>query len=265
MSVANDAPSNPTPQDENILSAQQVVELAARYLAEGKFDDVEKLADKLLVWRDDHEQAWFFKALVAHARGELEDALVFLERTESATELLVSRLLLKGRCQAGLGNMDPALVSFRQALEFQPDNAEGYYWVGMCLRATGDMTDARSFLRRATLLDTQLAPAWYEQGNLALLMDRYDEAIKAYRKAAALLPTSHEVLNNLGLAYQGKEDLPAAEDCFNRAIALHPNYAEAYLNLSLVLTALSRADEAKQAQERAVALNPELQVVLDNL
>jgi len=265
MSVANDAASNPTPQDDNVLSAQQVIELASRYLAEGKFDDVEKLADKLLVWREDHDQAWFFKSLVAHARGQLEEALVFLERSEGATELLVSRLLLKGRCLAGLGEIDKALLSFRQALEFQPDNAEGYYWMGMCLRAKNDMTDARSFLRRSTLLDPQLAPAWYEQGNLALLTDRFDEAIKAYRKAANLLPNSHEVLNNLGLAFQGKGDLPAAEESFNSAIAMFPDYAEAYLNLSLVLAALSRDADAKQAQERALALNPELQVVLDNL
>lgn len=265
MSLATGAEPTPIPQDENILSAQQVVELATRYLMEGKFDDVEKLANKLLVWRDDHEQAWFFKALVAHARGQFADALTFLERTEGATELLVSRLLLAGRCQAGLGNIDTALAAFRQALEFQPDNAEGYYWVGLCLRDKSDLTDARSFLRRATLLDPQLAPAWYEQGNLALVTERFDEAIKAYRKAAALLPSSHEVLNNLGLAFQAKGDFTAAEESFKSAIAVFADYAEGYANLALALKSQARDEEAKLARERALALNPQLQAVLDAL
>lgn len=263
MSESLSENTSPIAGDESlILNAQQVIELASKYWSEGKLEDVEKLADKLLAWRDDHEQAWFFKAMVAHARGELDDALVFLERTEAATELTVSRLLLGGRCQAGRGDIEAALLKFRQVLEFQPDNAEGYYWVGMCMREKVDLTEARSFLRRATLLDPGLAPAWYEQANVALVTERFDEAIRAYGKAAALIPNSHEVRNNLGLALRGKGDLAAAESAYKEAIALFPDYAEAYFNLAQVLNELGRNDEAVAAEQQALKLNPALAATL---
>ncbi|MBV8465711.1 MAG: tetratricopeptide repeat protein [Burkholderiales bacterium] len=261
MTSAPDSLTN-SGEDPVYLNAQQITELAAKYMAEGKHEDVEKLCAKLLAWREDHGQAWFFRALVAHAEGRFQDAIDFLAKTTNATDIVVQRLLLEGRCRAALGDMDVALAAFRRALDFQPDNAEGYYWVGMCLKEKQDMTDARSFLRRATLLDPKLAPAWYEQGNVALLVERYDEAIRAYQKAVELIPNAHEVQNNLGLAFQAKGDIESAEKAFSAAIALNANYAEAYGNLSLMLRSAGRTAEADKFRDKAVELQPALADVL---
>jgi tetratricopeptide (TPR) repeat protein len=253
---------HPTDDDKVYLNAQQIIELATQYLSEGKLVDVVKLCDKLIAWREDHGQAWFYKSLVAHAEGKLQDALEYLKKTEEATDLIVPRLLLQGRCHAGLGDIGAGLTTFQKALDFQPDNAEAYYWVGLCLKEKQDLTDARSFLRRTTLIDPGFGPAWYEQGNVALLLARYDEAIRAYRKAIELIPEGVEIYNNLALALQAKGDHSEAVSELNRALAINPNYAEAHANLFVSLTALGQSAEAEAAKQKAVVLQPSLADVL---
>jgi len=64
-----------------------------------------------------------------------------------------------------------------------------------------------------------------------------DEAIKEFRAALAITPTSAETLNNLGIALgsQGKIDDAIAE--FQLALKLRPGFPDAQKNLAMALRA----------------------------
>ncbi len=257
MENSTQAPVSNEEDSALVVNAQQMIEMAVQYLAQGKFKDTDTLCNKLIAWREDHGQAWFFKALVAHAEARYQDALDCLDKASSATESVVPRLLMQGRCRAALGNLQGALESFRHALDFQPDNAEAYYWVGLTLKELGDHVESRSFLRRATLLDPNLGPAWYELGNVSMLSEKFDEAVRALKKAAELIPNAPEIPNNMALALCELEQVDEAEAAFREAIRLDDRYAEAMINLSLLLSKQGKNIEAAEMRAQAITIRPE--------
>jgi tetratricopeptide (TPR) repeat protein len=260
-----DAMQQAEDQEQTLVNAQQMIDMIVGYYAAEKYDDVEKLCLKLLAWRDDHGGAWFFRGMVAQAESRHQDALNYLAKASSAVELAIPRTIAEGKSYFALGENEKATASFQRALDFQPDNAEAHYYLAMSLKAVGDLTAARTYLRRATLLDPNLASVWYELGNVALLAERFDEALRAFEKAAKLLPDAAEVHNNLGLAQQSSANVAAAEASFLRALELAPAYAEAMANLGLLLLANGRDAEGKAKIDAALAIKPELRDVLPPL
>ncbi|MFC4161613.1 tetratricopeptide repeat protein [Chitinimonas lacunae] len=260
----NQAPVSASENDEEkiYVNAAQMMELVAQNYTQGKLIDTEKLCLKLLAWNEEHAPAWFFRGLVAQAEGRHDEALDFLQKSSAAPDLIVPRLIAEGRSLIAQGATDDAIHRMRQALDFQPDNAEAQYWIGFGLKMKNELTEARSYLRRATLLNPEFAPAWYELGNVTLMDNRFDEAVRAFEKAAKLMPDAAEIPNNLALAHQAAGHLDAAETAFRRALELSPDYPEAMANLGLLLRSQERLDESKALLDRALSLRPELREVL---
>jgi tetratricopeptide (TPR) repeat protein len=258
-----DAVPQPSGDDELVyVNAQQMMDMIAAYFEEGRYDDTDKLCKKLLEWREDHGPAWYFRGLVAQVENRHRDALDCFEKTAATTELALQRVIATGKSHFALDEIDTALACFQRALDFQPDHAEAHYYLAMVLKSKGDITSARTYLRRATLLDAKLGAVWYELGNIALVTERPDEALRALEKAVALLPDAPEVHNNLGLARQAADDAAGAETAYRRAIELKSDYAEAMANLGLMLQMIGREKEGKDLVDGAVKIKPELRDVL---
>lgn len=261
--------NNPVPtasgdsdEEKLYVNAAQMMEMVAQNYQQGKLIDTEKLCLKLLAWDPEHAPAWFFRGLVAQAEGRHAEAIEFLEKSSAATDLIVPRLIAEGRSMLAQGEADHAIHRMRQALDFQPDNAEAQYWIGFCLKTKNELSEARSYLRRATLLNPELVPAWYELGNVTLMDGRYDEAVRAFDKAAKLMPDAAEIPNNLALAHQAAGRNDEAEAAFRRALEVAPDYPEAMANLALLLREQQRLDEAQPLLDRALELRPELREML---
>ncbi|MGB8217155.1 MAG: tetratricopeptide repeat protein [Candidatus Methanoperedens sp.] len=104
--------------------------------------------------------------------------------------------------------------------------------------------------------------------NLGLAYDRigkYEEAITELKEALRLNPDYIEVHNNLGVTYDrmGKPDEAVNE--LKVALNLNPNYAEAHCNLGNIYTSAGRYEEAAGELEEALKINPELAIGHNNL
>jgi tetratricopeptide (TPR) repeat protein len=109
------------------------------------------------------------------------------------------------------------------------------------------------------------AAALLDDGNDALLLKRYDEALAAYDHLLADFPESKLVipaLYNSALALQGKSEWLAAADRFRRLIALAPagskDVLEAQMKLGAVLAEGQRFGESAEVY-RKVLLRDDLQ------
>jgi Flp pilus assembly protein TadD len=97
----------------------------------------------------------------------------------------------------------------------------------------------------ATLAVRSWYQTWYWQNSMAL-----------FTHALELDPTSAAALVNLGVAYDGRGDIPTEISYLNRAIAFRPELPQAYLGLGVAMVKSGRWDLAADAYRRGFAVQP---------
>jgi tetratricopeptide (TPR) repeat protein len=101
--------------------------------------------------------------------------------------------------------------------------------------------------RAAVLDDTQVnalktvagrepgnAQSRVQLGNLYFDAERYDDAIKWYSEAQALLPNDVNVSTDLGVCYYYTNQADKALTQFDRSLKIDPNHAKTLLNVGIV-------------------------------
>lgn len=96
----------------------------------------------------------------------------------------------------------------------------------------------------------------FQQGVAMLHARRFDLAVVALRRATELAPRLPAPHANLGYAYVGLQDWPAARSEFERAIDLQPRQVNAYYGLALVADAQGDRASAVGAMRTYVHLAP---------
>lgn len=95
-------------------------------------------------------------------------------------------------------------------------------------------------------------------GALYLTMERYDDSIVEFRKAAEdlLFATPEVAWTGVGVAYFKKNDYSAAESYYQKARDLNPRYAHAHFRLGELYYRQDRPDDAINEFARTVELAP---------
>ena len=92
--------------------------------------------------------------------------------------------------------------------------------------------------------------AYYDQG-------RWQEAIKAFERAALDEPDYQLAYFALGITYSRLEFWEKALASFAKAVALNPYHAESYLGLGMAYTVFGRDKDALEVCRKAVQIKPE--------
>jgi Flp pilus assembly protein TadD len=79
-----------------------------------------------------------------------------------------------------------AAASFHRALEFQPENAKTYYYLGDALNQSGDLPGARAALERALQVSPGDAKACHLLGRVLDRLNLPEEAQEMYRRCRDL-------------------------------------------------------------------------------
>jgi len=104
--------------------------------------------------------------------------------------------------------------------------------------------------------------------NLALAYDRigrYDEAIEELKVALRLNPYYIEAHNNLAVAYYKMGMHYEAEKKLQEALRLNPEYAEAHNNLGNIYGSMGKYEEGIEELQKALRINPDYAVAHNNL
>ena len=84
------------------------------------------------------------------------------------------------------GLVQEAAASFHRALEFQPDNAKTYYYLGDALNQLGDLAGARAALERALQVSPSDAKAYHLMGRVLDRLNLPEQAQEMYRRCRDL-------------------------------------------------------------------------------
>jgi len=110
--------------------------------------------------------------------------------------------------------------------------------------------------------------SWMAHNNLALhykSLEKFDDAVRYYKKALQIGPNEVQSLVNLGivLGLQGKED--EAMYYFNRTLQVNPNSSDAHFNIGTMLGSQGKLEEAVSHLYKAVQAKPDYAEAHSNL
>ncbi len=228
--------------------------LGLLYLETGKFADAAKAFSKELELKPDAAEAYNNLA-EAYARqrnwGEvIETYKKLLEhKPEAETHFKI------GQTYEQLHNLPKAIEAYQKATALNADYAEAYEALGFAHYTLQQWELAAKDFEKLTNLKSS-GDAYYYLGGAYFDLERYSDAVTAYRKALDNKPDDVETLINLGRSYINTHQPEAAVEAFNQAIKLRPDSADALISLGMAHLNKGHFDEAVTVLQQANKLEP---------
>lgn len=115
-------------------------------------------------------------------------------------------------------NCQQLFITAHQLVDREPKSGISWLAVGYYYFASGKPNLARRFFRKATTMDTRLAPAWVASGHACAAQDESDQAMAAYRTAGRLFPGAQLPPLFMGMEYARQGSLAHAALLFQSAL-----------------------------------------------
>jgi len=166
-----------------------------------------------------------------------------------------------GRAKYNENRFEEALRAFTECLRLDPGNVKAEDNLGLSYEGLGKMEEAKAAYRKAIDWQAQASTARSSAGPFldlgSLLLDQNDAqgAITYLLRAADLSPKAALVHEKLGKAYSELNRLPEAQQEFEKAVQLSPENPRLHFMLGQVYRKEGLTDKAKAELERSAALN----------
>ncbi|MDB9696814.1 tetratricopeptide repeat protein [Amylibacter sp.] len=183
-------------------------------------------------------------------------ALIKLERLIDA-KVLLDQAKSKGIKGADFDQLEQRLNEANKALSIKPNNADGFYNMGIALQKQNKLEEAIEAYNKALAIKPDNANAYSNMGIALKDQGKLEEAIEAYNKALAIKPDNADAYSNMGIALQKQNKLEEAIEAYNKALAIKPDNANAYYNMGIVLKEQNKLVEAIKAYNKAIAIKPD--------
>ena len=169
-------------------------------------------------------------------------------------------LLEKGKSYLWAGDYEKAITYFEKAVRENPLSTDTnlYFFLGFTYAMLQRYQEAMEAYKEAIRLKPNYAEAHYNLGLAYGNLGRYQEAVEAYKQSIRVKPDDAVAYINMGTAYGGLGRNQEAMEAYKQAIRLKPNYAEAHYGLGLAYGNLGRYQEAVKACKEAIRLKPDL-------
>jgi tetratricopeptide (TPR) repeat protein len=163
------------------------------------------------------------------------------------------------------GQVDQAIILFRNSLAIQPGNAEARNNLGAALDKKGLLDEAVIQFQKAVALRPDFAEARRNLGNTLLREGRVDQAILQFQEALALRPDFAKARHDLAETLLRKGQVDQAILQFEETLKIQPDEDKAHYNLGIALLEKGQRDEAMLQFQKEVALRPDNAEAQNNL
>ena len=152
-----------------------------------------------------------------------------------------------------------AILTYKRALELDPECAAIHHRLGLAYYKEGEFDDAKDAFQKAISLNSSSAHYHYSLGQL--LQDYSDldgawvEAVHEFTKAIELDPSYVEAWYDRGSLYDKRGELEKACHDFQQVVTQMPNYAARY-NLAVLYIKRQMWAEAQEVLEEILSIEP---------
>ena len=166
---------------------------------------------------------------------------------------------LLGLSQMGRGHLDQALPFLRKAVGMAPDHLGVQRHLGQCLAGLGRHEEARAAFAEGLRLAPGQAMSWLLALDNAIARGDLEDAERFAREALRLDPDNAFALNNLGRTLLEKGRAAEAIEPLRRVVRLQPGHANAHFNLGWACEEEGLAEEAARQYREAIGIAPDLE------
>jgi len=158
-----------------------------------------------------------------------------------------------------------ATTIFERYTEHKPDNAWGYYMLGMSAWKAGDLPKAEIGFKAALAIDPDHLKSLVNLSRVQIERKRFDEALDTLMQAGDIEPTSNEVARLIGRAFHAQGRIDDAVEAYRHAIELDEKDVWSMNNLALLFLEQKRAEDAMPLLLKAVDLRKDVAAFHNNL
>lgn len=126
----------------------------------------------------------------------------------------------------------------------------------IALEELKDWQGMLNWCRKWTKSEPENSSAWYYLAMAYHLLNRYNDAVEAFRQALRIGPEDFAAWNNLGVTYEKLNRYDDAIDAHRQALRIDPGHAVAWYNLGVYYRNLKRYEDAKDAYFQALRIDP---------
>jgi tetratricopeptide (TPR) repeat protein len=184
------------------------------------------------------------RAITYRERGDLQSAMVDLERALSLDPNAAGALCNRGNLFYSMGKRERALLDLDRAVRLDPAMADAWNSRGAVRSSLGKHEQALADFDKAIELKSDFAEAYLNRANSLLALKVYDRALAGYDAYIAWEPKDARGYFCRGLGRSTMGDPAGAVEDFGRALRLKPEDAYAYLFRSKARAALNQYEDA---------------------
>ena len=170
-----------------------------------------------------------------------------------------------GRAKYSENRFEEAISAFRQCLNRDPKNIKAQDNLGLSYQALGRMNEALAAYRDAIAWQSHMLEKYpgplLDLGSLLLEQNQVQDAISYLRQAVEISPQEFRAHEQLGKAYSRLNELERAQEELEKAAALVPDSAPVHFMLGQVYRKRGLTEKAKNELERGAALQESRQHV----
>jgi tetratricopeptide (TPR) repeat protein len=158
-----------------------------------------------------------------------------------------------------------AVANLERSVDLDPKYSFAYAGLGNALQRSDDVEGAIVNFRQAILLDPGDGYAHRSLGRVLWTKGEFEDAIASYRLAIDIDGNDAIAYNWLGIAQNDNGDLDDAEASYRKAIELYSEYADPHYRLGFLMEAKGDYDDAIVSYQKAIGIDPTYAYAFYNL
>jgi Flp pilus assembly protein TadD len=205
-------------------------------------------------------------ALLAQARsatqaGSFSSAETLARKYVSQQDASADGHYLLGYILSHEGKAKESLAEYTRAAQLRAPSANDYKVVAVDYVLLGDFLDADQWFTKALEMNPSDADGWYYLGRTKYNENRFSEAIDAFHNCLKLDAHNVKAEDNLGLSYEGLNQIEEATQAFRTAIAWQTGGSERdaqpYINMGMLLIDQEHPEASLAYLQEGVTLAPQ--------
>lgn len=197
-------------------------------------------------------------------KGNYTIALNYFERALTYVPYYSYLHINLGILKATMNQHEEAEKYFKNALLYDPNNPEAYYFYARWLKDRGRINEAITILEKVIKISPAHTYAPILLNEVKIMQNKSISPLEYAIEITKTNPTPDNFLN-LSLKYHEAGRYTDSINACYKALKLKPNYDLAYNNICAAYNELGKWDKAIEACEKGLKINPANQLIKNNL